>query len=92
MPSQTEPAAAAIASPGHKLGKQKGEVSAPMTLDLDIVDIRRETVESNIKEEIKSMFHPKSGPRKLPTLLLYSKRGLQLFEDVSFPSSAPSLA
>lgn len=92
MPSQTEPAAA-VASPGQAFGKPNGAaVSASAPSELDIIDIRRETVESNIKEEIMSMFHPRSGPRMLPTLLLYSKRGLQLFEDVSISSSTPALA
>lgn len=50
---------------------------------LDIIDIRRVAVETNLKTEILSMFHAKDGPRKLPTLLLYDERGLQLFERVS---------
>lgn len=50
---------------------------------VDIIDIRRAALELNIKEDILSQFHPKSGPRTLPTLLLYNERGLQLFEDVS---------
>lgn len=49
---------------------------------VDIVDIRRAAVEINLKEDILSQFHPKTGPRTLPTLLLYNERGLQLFEDV----------
>jgi hypothetical protein len=35
-----------------------------------------------LKEQIASMFNPEDGPRKLPTLLLYNERGLQIFEDV----------
>jgi L-histidine Nalpha-methyltransferase / hercynylcysteine S-oxide synthase len=61
-------------------------------LAIDIVDIRRATVEINLKDEILSMLNPTNGPRKLPTLLLYDERGLQLFEDVSFSSSTPHLA
>src|SRR4051812_34347279 len=49
---------------------------------IDIIDIRRKAVEINLKEDILSQFHPKTGPRTLPTLLLYNERGLQLFEDV----------
>lgn len=49
----------------------------------DIIDIRRTLVETNLKDEIFSLFDPASGPRKLPTLLLYNEKGLQLFEEVS---------
>ncbi len=63
----------------------KGDVSAQTTpgRGLDIVDIRAAAVEISLKEEILALFHPTTGPRKLPTLLLYDERGLQLFEDVS---------
>lgn len=47
---------------------------------VDIIDIRRVEVETNLKADIVSQFCPKEGPRKLPTLLLYDERGLQLFE------------
>ncbi|AEO67102.1 uncharacterized protein THITE_2115903 [Thermothielavioides terrestris NRRL 8126] len=49
---------------------------------LDIIDIRHAAVEINLKAEVLSMFHTRDGPRKLPTLLLYDERGLQLFEQV----------
>jgi hypothetical protein len=49
---------------------------------LDIIDIRRAAVELNLKTEVLSSFHKEDGPRKLPTLLLYDERGLQLFEKV----------
>lgn len=48
---------------------------------LDIIDIRCAAVEINLKDEINTLFKPKTGPRKLPTLLLYDERGLQLFEE-----------
>lgn len=51
-------------------------------LDLDIIDIRSAAVEFNLKEDIHAHFKPKDGPRKMPTLLLYNERGLQLFEKV----------
>jgi hypothetical protein len=54
---------------------------------LDIIDIRLDTVEASLKEDIHSLFHPKEGLRKLPTLLLYDERGLQLFEKVGLPPS-----
>ena len=50
---------------------------------LDIIDIRQVAVETNLKAEVLSSFHPTDGPRTLPTLLLYDERGLQLFERVS---------
>ena len=53
------------------------------SLEMDIIDIRHDTVEFNLKEEIVSSLRPPSGPKKLPTLILYDERGLQLFEEVS---------
>lgn len=53
--------------------------------ELDILDIRHAAVEINLKAEISSLFHARDGPRKLPTLLLYDERGLQLFEKASHP-------
>lgn len=50
---------------------------------LDIIDIRGDQVEYNLKGEFDNMFNPADGPRKIPTLLLYDEKGLQLFEDVS---------
>jgi L-histidine Nalpha-methyltransferase / hercynylcysteine S-oxide synthase len=49
---------------------------------IDIIDIRHDAVEINLKEEILSLLRPESGPKKMPTLLLYNERGLQLFEEV----------
>ncbi|RYP80306.1 hypothetical protein DL769_002540 [Monosporascus sp. CRB-8-3] len=51
---------------------------------VDIIDIRQATVESNLKEDIESLFRPQEGPRKLPTLLLYDEKGLQLFEEITY--------
>lgn len=67
------------------LGKRRGEndVRKAAEASVDIIDIRHKAVEVNLKEDILSQFHPKTGPRTLPTLLLYNERGLQLFEDVS---------
>ncbi|CAJ2513787.1 Uu.00g019060.m01.CDS01 [Anthostomella pinea] len=50
----------------------------------DIIDIRQAAVETNVKEEIYSLFRPQDGPRKLPTLLLYDEKGLQLFEEITY--------
>jgi hypothetical protein len=60
------------ATTGHKLG---------------IIDIRHAAVEINLKSEVLSLFHNRDGPRKLPTLLLYDERGLQLFEKVRHASN-----
>ncbi|WYZ45172.1 hypothetical protein EsH8_VIII_000488 [Colletotrichum jinshuiense] len=51
---------------------------------LDIIDIQRVAVETNLKDDIISMWNPTNGPRRLPTLLLYNERGLQLFEDITY--------
>ncbi|KHN99791.1 DUF323 domain protein [Metarhizium album ARSEF 1941] len=51
--------------------------------DLDIIDIRSNRDDFNLKDEVARMINPKDGgARKLPTLLLYDERGLQLFEDI----------
>ncbi|KAI1133761.1 DUF323 domain protein [Nemania abortiva] len=51
---------------------------------VDIIDIRRDTVKANLKEEIHRLFHSQDGPRELPTLLLYDAKGLQLFEKITY--------
>lgn len=51
--------------------------------NIDIIDIRHDAVEINLKDEIMSSLRPQSGPKTMPTLLLYDERGLQLFEEVS---------
>lgn len=47
-----------------------------------IIDIRSTVEEFNLKDDLTAMMNPKEGPKKLPTLLLYDERGLQLFEEV----------
>lgn len=64
------------------LRQAKPAIQKPATSSLDIIDIRGERVEINLKEEVVSLFNPQDGPRMLPTLLLYNEKGLQLFEDV----------
>jgi hypothetical protein len=51
--------------------------------NFDIIDIRHHAVEINLKDEIMKSLRPQSGPKTMPTLLLYDERGLQLFEEVS---------
>jgi hypothetical protein len=49
---------------------------------IDIIDIRHDAVEVNLRDEILQSLRPENGIKTLPTLLLYNERGLQLFEDV----------
>jgi len=50
--------------------------------DIDVIDIRSDAIEMDLKVEILSMLKPAKGPRKMPTLLLYDEKGLQIFEKV----------
>jgi hypothetical protein len=60
-----------------------GPESAPLNMpEIDIIDIRCDAIEMDLKAEILSMLKPEKGPRKLPTLLLYDEKGLQIFEKV----------
>lgn len=54
-----------------------------ITSDIDIIDIRCDAIEMDLKDEIISMLKPAIGPKKLPTLLLYDEKGLQMFEKVN---------
>jgi hypothetical protein len=53
-----------------------------ITSDIDIIDIRSDATEMDLKVEILSMLKPAKGPKKMPTLLLYNETGLQIFEKV----------
>ena len=55
-----------------------GEASAIV----DIIDIRHNAVEINLKDAILRSLRSPHGPKTMPTLLLYDDRGLQLFEEV----------
>ncbi|KAM0236340.1 hypothetical protein ACHAPO_004972 [Fusarium lateritium] len=79
MPSLTASSAAAAAPPSVK---QNGSIPTPSPPS--IIDIRGEYVELNLKDEIATSFNPDNGPRKLPTLLLYNEKGLQIFEDITY--------
>ncbi|KAI8215405.1 duf323 domain protein [Colletotrichum sp. SAR 10_86] len=68
---------------GPKAAKQKA-VKSVGKHGVDIIDVRRVAVETNLKDDILSMWNPTNGPRRLPTLLLYNERGLQLFEDITY--------
>ncbi|KAH6718083.1 C-type lectin protein [Leptodontidium sp. MPI-SDFR-AT-0119] len=51
---------------------------------VDIIDIRHDAVELSLKDEILNSLNPQEGPKRLPTLLLYDERGLQLFEEITY--------
>lgn len=51
-------------------------------INADIIDIRGDTEEFDLKNEVLKLLSPENGVRKLPTLLLYDEKGLQIFEDV----------
>lgn len=65
-------------------GKGLSKSSKSSSRRLDIIDIRRAAVELNLKEEIHHLLRPQEGPRRLPTLLLYDERGLQMFEKITY--------
>ena len=66
--------------------KLEGLKNAVELSKIDIIDIRHDTVEFNLKADILTSLRPEIGSKKLPTLLLYDERGLQLFEEVSLLS------
>lgn len=68
--------------PSAKILATKEIPNAVPAANIDIIDIRHDAVEINLKDEILSSLRPETGIKKLPTLLLYSERGLQLFEEV----------
>ncbi|KAI0478799.1 hypothetical protein GGR56DRAFT_342530 [Xylariaceae sp. FL0804] len=83
MPSAVESTAEPQpAVPNAKLAK--GAADSAAQAPAKIIDIRQGVVDYNLKEEIISLFQPKAGPRKLPTLLLYDEHGLQLFEEITY--------
>lgn len=60
----------------------KSAVPRSLPESINIIDIRSDAVAFNLKQEIFQLFRPDEGPRKLPTMLLYDEKGLQLFEQV----------
>jgi uncharacterized SAM-dependent methyltransferase len=51
----------------------------------NIIDIRRDSEEHSIFEDIKQGLRPSDGGEKtLPTLLLYDEAGLKLFEKITY--------
>jgi len=51
----------------------------------DIIDIRKHAIESDLGHEIMAMLSTEKGPKKMPTMLLYDSKGLQIFEQVGKP-------
>ncbi|TQV92647.1 DUF323 domain-containing protein [Cordyceps javanica] len=87
MPAVREAFAAQPVAFGSGSLVAAGDVATPRkmpTQHIDIIDIRGEQVDFNLKEEIASCLNPVSGHRTLPTLLLYDEKGLQLFEDITY--------
>ncbi|KAF2240140.1 hypothetical protein EV356DRAFT_438136 [Viridothelium virens] len=53
--------------------------------EVSIIDIRRETTERSLREEILSgLGAPNGMEKKLPTMLLYDEAGLRLFEKITY--------
>jgi hypothetical protein len=71
----------------HAVAPEMSDVSS----SIDIIDIRHDAVEVNLKEEILSSLRPEQGPKTLPTLLLYDEHGLQIFEEASLRLSGYKL-
>jgi hypothetical protein len=64
------------------IGSSQKRSNGTITSDIDIIDIRCDAIETDLKVEITSMLKPAKGPRHMPTLLLYDSLGLQIFEKV----------
>lgn len=73
-------------SPSVKIFPLQGPQNLRNISSIDIIDIRHDAVEINLKDEIFTSLRPESGLKTLPTLLLYDEQGLQLFEEVGTKS------
>jgi hypothetical protein len=85
IPSSSNEAAEYVGGKAFQGAEDAPSKASVNKSNIDIIDIRHDAVEINLKEEILDSLRPKAGPKKLPTLLLYDERGLQLFEEVSVP-------
>jgi uncharacterized SAM-dependent methyltransferase len=78
----------AVDEPTHAVGSMLNQDTGKQKQALpihQIIDIRRDTNEISILEDIKRGLRPKDGEEKtLPTLLLYDEAGLKLFEDITY--------
>jgi uncharacterized SAM-dependent methyltransferase len=77
-----------VNSPSQYTGtrpNQKTREKKPTFPTHQIIDIRRETDEISILDDIRRGLRPKDGGEKtLPTLLLYDEAGLKLFEEITY--------
>jgi hypothetical protein len=85
MPTVTIPRPAPPSPPQQEQQQGKARSSMPNPGDVEIVDIRGASDEATVK---KTMLEVLAGgqdgrPRKMPTMLLYDERGLQLFEAIT---------
>lgn len=81
----TVPTSNSAAEGSPELAKAaRGKAKMGSVSHIDIIDIRHDAIEVNLKDEILKSLRPESGIKTLPTLLLYNERGLQLFEEVGF--------
>ena len=71
-------------------GAYKPRQGATETPLFDIINIRRDTAKTDLKEEIHKLV--RSQPRPLPSLLLYDEKGLQIFEKVDLTSALSAKA
>lgn len=56
-----------------------------LSVPKNIIDIRRETDERSVRDDILKGLRKKDGEEKrLPTLLLYDEAGLKLFEQLTY--------
>ena len=54
-------------------------------LVLDIIDIRRREIQSELRDVIRQGLESSNGGvRQLSTLILYDERGLKLFEEITY--------
>lgn len=71
-------------SRGKTIYSFQKHTETPYIPTIDIIDIRHDGVETNLREEIFNSLKPKAGPKTMPTLLLYDERGLQIFEEITY--------
>lgn len=52
---------------------------------VSIIDIRQGEFDKSLADETREKLNPGNGQeRRMPTLLLYDERGLQLFEEITY--------
>ncbi|KAI6247749.1 Ergothioneine biosynthesis protein 1 [Erysiphe necator] len=68
----------------NELLSQKRSTEKKCNRDKRIFDIRSNSVEDHLKEEVLKSLRSTSRPRTLPTMLLYNEQGLQLFEELTY--------